>query len=191
MEERTPVPALFLHWLFSVVLIVASPVKTAFEFLSLLYTYSTHIWMGVFLGVGLLYLLYKPGSTWVRPLGLPPLLGKNWGRRESTLYAFFFTATNIFLVFAPWVPAAALTGAKFMKGHPLDGLPWYLYPTLGTGILFAGGLYWVGFEIIYPKYKHMELKVQRIPVVDLVDEVQVRELVFFKWLPSGADGDSE
>lgn len=166
--ESTPIPALALHWLFSTILVVSPKVGDAYLTLLLLHSYALHIWVGFFLGAGLLYLYLKPGSTWKSKSGYMPFGGWIW--------AAIFALANLLLIIVPWIPPHPAEQFKLILPHT----EYYTYPTVAVSLIAFGVIYWVAFAKIYPRIHHRELTVNRVPIVR--DGVQIHEAVFFNWV---------
>lgn len=165
-EENTPIAALFLHWLFSVILVISPNIGDAYQILLLLHSYALQVWVGFFLGAGLVYLYLKPGSTWGSKSGFTPIGGWVW--------AAFFTLVNLFLIITPWIPPPGTVQLV------LENTAFYVYPTVSVSLVAFGVLYWVAFAKIYPRIIKKELKVNRVPIIQR--GVQIYEAVFFNWV---------
>lgn len=75
--EESPAAALFLHWIFSVIMIAATastPPNVAYRVLVSLYSYTLVIIVGFFVSLGILILRYSKRSEWTDNLGFKP-----WG----------------------------------------------------------------------------------------------------------------
>ncbi|KAF8243120.1 amino acid transporter [Wilcoxina mikolae CBS 423.85] len=169
--EQAPAGALLLHWIFSMIIIVSPPMGDTYDFFVNLYSYTINCWIGFFLAAGLLYLRFKPHSTWVGESSFKP-----WGGPTMTIIYLIF---NAFLIAAPW------TGADIEKKNRLSisSIPPYVFPTVGTGLFVVGALYWVLFRYVWPKVYKRELHQTRIPI--LLDGVQVHEIVICSWVVPG------
>lgn len=176
-QESTPLAALFLHWLFSIILVASPKAVDAYLTLLLLHSYALHVWVGFFLAAGLLYLYFKRGSTWKDKQGFKPFGGWIW--------AAIFALANFFLIIIPWIPPGKLNTFKYI----LSVTPWYTYPVVAVSLMAAGVLYWVAFAKIYPRIHHKKLTVNRVPIIK--DDVQIHEAIFFSWVTTDsplADG---
>ncbi|PWW76825.1 hypothetical protein C7212DRAFT_295386 [Tuber magnatum] len=129
----TPVGALILHWIFTVIVIVATPNYTAkdeaYNLVSVLFTYG-HTWVGIFVSLGLITLpFHEKFSEW-RPtiVSIKKLYG---------LVALYITL-NVFVIVLIWWPATT------------DQIRSYVAPSVGTSVLAFGVLYWVGFAKVLP-----------------------------------------
>lgn len=170
-EENTPIAALSLHWLFSVILIISPDIKDTYNVLLLLHSYGLQALVGFFLGIGLVYLYLKPESKWEKEKsGFIPIGGWIW--------AAFFALVNLFLIIVPWIPPPSKT-AQF---HQLifQSTQFYVYPTVAVGLMGFGVIYWVAFAKMYPRIIKKDLKVSRVPIIQR--EVQIYEAVFFNWV---------
>ncbi|TGZ79678.1 amino acid transporter [Ascodesmis nigricans] len=164
LKESTPVAALFLHWCFSVIVAVAPDPSIAYTLFVSLYTYAIDVWLTFFIAAGLLWLRFRPKSTWAQESNYRP-----WG---GPIQAIIYTLLNLFLIISPWIHVDAVSWK-----HPY---PFWMYPTIVCGLLVAGALYWVGFVFVWPRIYRRELRVQRIPI--LLDDVQVNEIITYAWV---------
>lgn len=168
-EENTPIAALTLHWIFSFILVISPKAADAYLVLLLLHSYALQVWVGFFLGAGLVYLYLKPGSKWKSKSGFSPIGGWIW--------AAFFALANLFLIITPWIPPPQLV--KFEK-LIFENTKFFTYPTAAVSLMAGGVLYWVAFAKIYPRIIHRELSVNRVPIIQ--SGVQIYEAVFFNWV---------
>jgi amino acid transporter len=166
--EQAPAGALLLHWIFSMIIIVSPPMGDAYVFFVNLYSYTINCWIGFFLAAGLLYLRFKPHSTWVAESSFKP-----WGGPTMAIIYLIF---NAFLIAAPW------TGARIAQKNRLliSSIPPFVFPTVGTGLFVVGAVYWALFRYVWPKVYKRELHQTRIPI--LLDGVQVHEIVICSWV---------
>jgi hypothetical protein len=137
-----------------------------------LYSYTIDTWLGALMAAGLLWLRWKPNSTWVSESNFKP-----WG---GPTMAIIYLCFNIFLIVAPFIPP---TSTQIL----LESIQYYIFPTVGMGLLFAGGIYWLGFRFAWPKLYKRELRQTRIPI--LVNGVQVHEIVICSWVVPGEPDD--
>lgn len=88
--------------------------------------------------------------------------------------AIIFLVFNLFLIVAPFIKPQKESFSTLT-------IKWFVFPTVGTGLFFAGGLYWFLLRFVWAKliYKR-ELQQTRIPI--LLDGVQVHEIVIFSWV---------
>jgi len=93
----------------------------------------------VFISCGLLYLQYSPSQS------------KVWAEERTDYYArlpftLAFCFACVFLLIAPFVPNEY--GGKSLL---TKSIPYFVFPTVGCGVLAAGFIYWFGFAKIWPK----------------------------------------
>jgi hypothetical protein len=165
-SEHTPAGALLLHWTFSMIIVVSPPVGDAYTFFVNLYSYTNDIWLGAFMASGLLWLRFKPKSTWVKESSFKP-----WGGPTMTIILLVF---YLFLIVAPFIPPAGSTQLT------TPSIKWYVFPVVGTSVFLGGVLYWLGFRFVWPKLYKRKLYVHRIPI--LLDGVQIHEIVICSWV---------
>jgi amino acid transporter len=181
-HEKTPLGALLVHWFFSLIIIcgtwgVTSP-KSAYTIVFGIYSYSIDAFMGVAIGVGLLYLRFFRRIT-------------HWDLKSpsyhvfSIVVAFIFVIANLFPVVAMWVAPTA----DFKKDQKY---PWYLVPAIAVVLLFSGVLYWGLFIGVIPQLggrRGKELQVERSPFFhsEHGEPVQVAEVVSFDWVVKYSD----
>ncbi|KAM0234923.1 hypothetical protein ACHAPO_006288 [Fusarium lateritium] len=127
---NSPAPSLFLHWIVTVVVLLAPPAGPAYNFIVNLYTYPG-AWINGFVTAGLIYLHWNKSENWKSPwyTYLP----------ISVLYLL----ANIFLAFVPFIPPDGDWNA--------DGYPYYVFPVVGVGVLILGAVYWTFWTKIFPK----------------------------------------
>lgn len=162
-QESIPLQALALHWTFSVIVAVAPPPNIAYGLFTRLYTYAIDVWLVFIIAAGLIWLRFRPGSTWATEVNFRP-----WG---GGIIAIIYALVNLFLIISPWIKAGDIWEESY---------PYWLYPTIVCSLLVAGVIYWVGFYFVWPKFYRRELRVQRIPI--LLDGVQVNEIITYAWV---------
>lgn len=161
----TPVGALILHWIFSVLTIVVSRFLVsrpcwshifveanrtskapnysnndeAYNLISVLWTYG-HTWIAVFVSIGLAILAVGQ-LEW-------SLIVVGW----KTLYSLisFYVLLNLFVIILIWWPSPERVG-----------IPSTTAPAVGTGVLAFGVLYWLVTSKVMPT---IGLVRQEIPV---------------------------
>ncbi|KAA8898780.1 amino acid permease-domain-containing protein [Sphaerosporella brunnea] len=166
--EQTPAGALLLHWIFSMIIVIAPPVGDAYTFFIHLYSYTIDTCLGALLAAGLLWLRWKPHSTWVAESNFKP-----WGGPTMAMLYLLF---NSFIIVAPFIPPTSTLNL-------MASIKYYIFPTVGLGLLVAGGFYWLGFRFVWPRIYKRELRQTRIPI--LVNGVQVHEIVICSWVVPG------
>ncbi|MCJ1374324.1 hypothetical protein MMC20_005556 [Loxospora ochrophaea] len=125
----TPAPALFLHWLVSVLAIVVPPPGEIYNFLVEIGGYPVSV-ISVAVSAGLLYLQNTPAEKWRSPCP------------ARQLYSTVFLFSNIVLLILPWVrPSNVSADARFA---------YYAYPATGVGMLALGVVYWTWWQKLQP-----------------------------------------
>jgi len=127
---NAPATALFLHWLVTVIVLVAPPAGPAYSFITNLYTYPGS-WINAFVGAGLVYLQYKKSENWSSP----------WHTYLPISILWFIS--NLFLVIVPFLPPRESWDAQ--------GYPYYVFPIVGVGVLLLGAVYWLFWTKIIPR----------------------------------------
>ncbi|KAI3544630.1 amino acid permease [Colletotrichum filicis] len=126
---NAPAAALFLHWIVTVIVLVAPPAGPAYNFITDLYTYPG-AWINAFVGIGLLYLQWNKRENWTSP----------WHTYFPV--TILYVLANVFLCIVPFIPP---TGSWTAEGYP-----YYVFPIVGVGVLLLGGVYWSFWTKIFP-----------------------------------------
>lgn len=137
---NAPAAALFLHWLITVIVLVAPPAGPAYTFIVQLYTYPG-AWVNAFVAAGLIYLQYNKNEAWTSP----------W--HTYLPVTVLYLLVNVFLAIVPFIPP---TGAS----SP-DGYPFYVFPIVGVGVLLLGAAYWVLWTQALPKVLNYRIVSER------------------------------
>ncbi|KAL8677593.1 MAG: hypothetical protein Q9186_006002 [Xanthomendoza sp. 1 TL-2023] len=140
-DEQSPSAALFLHWIFSMLMIAATAPTTpdiAYTVLVSLYAWTIEVLLGAFVSGGLLYLrLFSPDRrTWIATAGF-----KAWGGSTA---AVIYTLVCAYLLVAGYIPPRSTAEYTI-------GVKWWIVPTAGLGSAVLGWGYYVGFRFGYPK----------------------------------------
>ena len=134
----TPASALLLHWLVSVIAIVAPPPGEIYNFLIEIGGYPVSV-ISVALSVGLLYLKANTAERWQSP------------QPARTALVVAFLLSNLLLLILPWIPPTGdLSDSRFV---------YYIYPATGLGILASGALYWFWWTRLGPWWLSLEAKI--------------------------------
>ncbi|KAK7226991.1 hypothetical protein V2G26_014994 [Clonostachys chloroleuca] len=91
---NAPAASLFIHWLITVIILVAPPAGPAYSFIVNLYTYPG-AWINAFVGAGLIYLQWNKAENWSSP----------WHTYLPISVLWFLS--NVFLVIVPFIPPSA------------------------------------------------------------------------------------
>ena len=184
-EEKTPMPALLLHWLTSLILILSPPAADTYVIFSRLYSYMTHVWFGVFLGGGLLYVGYYKqyvsdynGGTyrWKNIAGFRPYLGP--------FFPAFYFISSLFMLVGAWIPPP--------KGQTMasSSTKWFVVPTIGASLFAVGVGYWFVLVKVLPLFYHKTLRVRRTPYLDRDGNFRFEEVIT-QWRTGPEDSDGE
>lgn len=153
--EETPIGALGLHWIISVLLILATGAqkdpRASYTILVNLYSYSIDVFFGLLLGAGLVFLRLSSSRNWAKKSKAIPWVSFTSGA--------IFAVANAFPFIASWVPPSGNEKSLNMGG------PWFAAPTVGWCLIGAGILYWAAFYYFVPRigdHRGKELKVHRI-----------------------------
>jgi amino acid transporter len=143
---NAPATALFLHWLITVIILVAPPAGPAYNFITDLYTYPG-AWINGFVAAGLLWLRFKKSENWSSPF-------KSW-----VPVIVLYLLANIFLAIVPFIPPTGVNNP--------EGYPFYVFPIVGVAILLGGAVYWVFWKRVLPKVLGYRIETQhRISEID-------------------------
>ena len=172
--EESPIAAILLQWIFSVILIGATASKlprVSYVILVSLYTYTLFILSGFFVSTGLLYRRWTQGKSWTDNAGFSP-----WGGPTA---AIIFSAVCAFLLICAFLPPSA--GSPF--AYESTGVRWYIIPAVGLGTLPLGYIYYLVFAHVIPRIKKQVLVVERegVLVKQEGEWVQEVELIAFIW----------
>jgi len=127
---NAPAASLFLHWIVTVIVLVAPPAGPAYSFVVNLYTYPGS-WINGFVGAGLIYLQWSKTENWSSP----------W--HTYLPISILWLLSNAFLVIVPFIPPTGSWTA--------DGYPYYVFPVVGVGVLLLGAVYWVAWTMVLPR----------------------------------------
>lgn len=153
--EETPIGGLALHWIISVLLILATGAQhdpeNSYLILVYLYSYSIDCFFGLLLGGGLVFLRLCSS--------------RNWGKKSQAIpwvsitAGVIFAVANAFPFIAMWVPPPNKDMALTKEN------PWFATATVGWCLIGAGILYWAAFYYLVPRigdHRGKELRVHRI-----------------------------
>lgn len=142
---NSPFVGLFQHWVVCVVTILAPPPGDAYNFVLNLISYPLNV-VNTFVGFGLLYVKwtsYRGQRSWSPPIRIwwPVIL--------------FFSLSSLYLIVAPYIPPSAGQSVY-------NQLPYWIHPVVTWGIFGIGGVYWLVWSILLPRYGHYTLVVREI-----------------------------
>lgn len=184
--EEIPIGGLCLHWIISVLLILATGGQqnpdASYTILVYLYSYSIDVFFGLLLGGGLVFLRLSSSRNWGKKSQAIPWV--------STTAGLLFFMANSFPFIASWVPPTK------NEPPPSDEIPWFATPTVGWCLIVAGVLYWVAFYYLVPRigdHSGRELRVHRILFFHEENgyPVQWHERLNFNWVIKKKEGSEE
>jgi amino acid transporter len=137
---NAPATALFLHWLITIIVLLAPPAGPAYNFIVDLYTYPGS-WINGFVTAGLIYLHYSKRERWTSP----------W--HTYLPIAVLYLLANAFLAIVPFIPPDGDWNA--------EGYPYYVFPVVGVSVLLLGVVYWVLWTKVVPKIGGYKIVAER------------------------------
>ena len=185
--EEIPAGALILHWIVSVILILATAaqdeVASSYSILVSLYSYVIDAFFGLLLGLGLLFLRSSSARKWAQK----SIVSSKFNPIVSIIAALLFTIANAFPIISAWIPpSSGLTAALGSK------IPWYATPTVGWSLIMFGIAYWFAFQYIVPIFHHgKKRKFQRKLFFHEEHNypVQWHEQLHFSWVIPSSEAD--
>lgn len=174
--EQSPIAALGLHWITSVVLIAVTSMldpATSYVVLVSLYSYVMVVLNGFVVSGGLLYLKWKPSRHWSSQSNFKP-----WLDPLPAVVYFVFCG---FLLFAAYAKPSAGSPYSYEVIH----IQWFIVPAIGLSTLAWGLVWFLGLKLVMVQ-KRKQLIVTRVPFIvpDEKDEgqwIQKSELVDHEW----------
>ncbi|KAI5795328.1 amino acid/polyamine transporter I [Peziza echinospora] len=148
-----PAASLFLHWIVTVIILVAPPAGEAYEFIVDLYTYPG-AWINTFVAGGLIYLHWKKKEEWSSP----------W--HSWDLVNVIYLLSNVFLAIVPFIP----------PNEDTTSYPYYIFPVVGVGVLILGGIYWAIWTKLLPKIGGYKIVSERKILEDGAEVVRYRKV---------------
>lgn len=142
LPEDVPLGALFLHFALTTILILATwqlTVANTYAVLVDLYSYTIDAVFGTVLGFGLVYMRLFSARDWAAHSRAS---GFRVPAAVSVAAAAVFGIANLYPVAAKWVPPDAGTALP---------VPWFTTGVVGSVIMAAGTLWWVGFRWVVPR----------------------------------------
>lgn len=181
LPEQSPAAALFLHWMFSMIMIAATSSRipdVAYTLLVSLYSYTVVVLVSFLVASGLLYLRYSEGKEWTANAGFRP-----WGGPTA---AIIYSLVCAFLLVAAFIPPSA--GSPFSNSN--TRIECYIVPTVGLSTLLVGYVYYLCFQYLVPRIKKKVLIVEReaVLVKEKGEWVQAVELVEASWVARPGPG---
>ena len=179
-SQETPFGALFLHWTFTILMIVVtSHLKPtdAYTVLVDLYTYTIVSIFGFIIAVGMLRLRFSSTKRWATKSPFRPSF--------SIVSAIVFGLGSLYPIVASWVPPST----TYLSKTALS-VAWFTTPVVAWSVLGFGALWYQGFKIYAWRRAQkggVEFQVQKVPEFDRDTPpngppVQVHETVFHAWV---------
>ncbi|KAI9778081.1 MAG: hypothetical protein M1839_008385 [Geoglossum umbratile] len=138
-EEKSPIPALALHWFFSCLMVAftasLTPTKAAGVLINL-YSYVLILLVGIFVAGGLLYVrFWRERKTWTKESGFKP-----WGGPTATIVYGLSCGTFAIFGFLPIRDKISPFATN------IEEYAHYVVPVAGWCSLLTGLIYLAGFE---------------------------------------------
>lgn len=171
-EEKTPIPALLLHWVISLIWILSLSMGNSYVIFTQLYSYAGTAWFGVLIAGGLLYYGYikqyrsdSRGGTyrWRDIAGFRPWLGP--------VFPLIYFVVCLTMVVGDWIPPLNV------EGMTSASVQWFFVPVLGTALYAIGIIYWFVLTCVLPLWCHKTLRVRRTPWLDSDENFRYEEVV--------------
>ncbi|KAK6532178.1 hypothetical protein TWF694_003338 [Orbilia ellipsospora] len=179
-KDKTPTPALLLHWITSLILILAPPEQIGYQLFTRMYTYMIQACFGAILGGGLLYLRY------IKPLSNRNFEWKELAKREfrwsNSIFPFIYFLSTTFLVVAPFIQHGDAGDSKISQS---SSLKWFIFPTVCLSLFGVGTIYWFILAFIVPWWFKVELFRHRDAELNSKGNLEW-EGVKAKWISVGA-----
>ncbi|KAK0723454.1 amino acid/polyamine transporter I [Lasiosphaeria miniovina] len=152
---NSPTAALFLHWIVTIIVLLAPPPGPAYNFIVNLYTYPG-AWINSFVAGGLIYLHYSKKENWT----------SGWYTYLPIIVVFLLS--NVFLALVPFIPPDGDWNA--------DGYPYYVFPVVGVGVLLLGALYWVLWTKFWPAVRGHKIVSERVVDEDGAEVIRYKKV---------------
>lgn len=149
-SDATPVGAFFLHWSWTVILILASiptgSSSDAYRIYVNLYSFVVDAVFGFAIGLSIIILRLRKASRWSK-------------KSTSNKYVSFgtavvFTVANFFPLVAVWIRPSGNSGIELP-------VKWWATGTIGVGLIGFALLYWAVLHYIVPWVLGRNLEVER------------------------------
>ncbi|KAK5996812.1 High-affinity methionine permease [Cladobotryum mycophilum] len=150
---NAPAAALFLHWIVTVIVLIAPPAGPAYNFI---------IRIPRSMGPQLRHRRpHLPPIQQDRKLELP------W--HTMLPISVIYLITNVFLAVVPFIPPNGSWNSK--------GYPYYVYPVVGLGVLLLGALYWLVWMRVLPYVGGYKVEAERTFDDDGNEAVRYRKVL--------------
>jgi hypothetical protein len=144
-----------LHWIVTVIVLIAPPAGPAYNFIVDLYTYPG-AWINAFVAAGLIYLQWRKSESWSSP----------W--HSFLPVTVLYLLANVFLAIVPFIPPDGDWNA--------EGYPYFVFPVVGVGVLLLGGVYWTCWTKIWPAIGGYRIEAHRVVDEHGVEVIRYRKV---------------
>jgi Amino acid permease len=179
-SQDTPFGALFLHWVFTVIMILVTirlDPTSAYGVLVNLYSYTIVAVFGFAIAIGMLKLRFSRRAEWRKK--------SNFNAWASIISAAIFAVGSAYPIIASWVPP----NGSYAKATKLT-VPWFTTPAVAWSILGFGLAWYVGFNLYAMRRARNEgvvFQVEKEPLIENDPEpdgppVQTHETVYLAWV---------
>lgn len=145
----TPVGALVLHWVFTLLLILVTiPGSTSdsYRIIVNVYSFVVDALFGCAIGLGILVLRLNKRAHWSQK--------SRSNKYVSFLTALVFTLANFFPLVAVWIQPDGISQISLP-------IKWWATGTIGMGLLGLALLYWLMLNYVVPRILGRDLEVER------------------------------
>ncbi|CCF56060.1 hypothetical protein KAFR_0A06250 [Kazachstania africana CBS 2517] len=153
---NSPGVGLFQHFIICVITILAPPAGDAYNFILNLISYPMNI-INFAISCGLLWIYWQKRQGAIE--WNPPI-------KAGIIVTSFFALANLFLIVAPYVPPSA-------GQNVYDSLPYWIHCVVAWGIFAIGGVYYLVWAQILPRYGGYKLDTKDILGEDGFWRVQI------------------
>ena len=144
-----------MHWIVTIIVLLAPPPGPAYNFIVNLYTYPG-AWINSFVAGGLIYLHYSKKENWT----------SGWYTHLPIIVIFLLS--NLFLVLVPFIPPDGDWNA--------DGYPYYVFPVVGVAVLLFGAFYWALWTKLWPWVRGHKIVSDRVIDENGVEVIRYRKV---------------
>ncbi|CAL9737831.1 high-affinity methionine permease [Monosporozyma servazzii] len=137
---NSPMVGLFQHFIICLVTILAPPPGDAYNFIMNLISYPMNI-INFAISVGLLWIYYQRRQGKIE--WNPPI-------KAGVVVTSFFAVANLYLIICPYIPPS--------NGESVyESLPYWIHCVVSWGIFGLGGLYYLVWAQLLPRWGHYKL----------------------------------
>lgn len=150
-SEATPAAAYLLHWIFAIILILATvPAKDkSYRILVNSYSLIINAIFGCLVGTSLLMLRFDKRYEWTQKSSSNAWL--------SVGTASIYTIANLFPLIAIWIRPTTDRDLNLLGKE----IPWYTIGVIATSVMAFAFVWWLAIRFIVPRWKKGELTPER------------------------------